>query len=153
MLKLKFQNFGHLMGRTDSLEKNPDVGKDWGQEEKGMTEDKMVEWHHRLNGHEFEQTPGDSEGQGGLVCCSAWGHKQSATTEWMNNKCSYCSWQCRPWAKLNNQWNRYPLSSSRAVFIHISTYCSYVNISSGAKVHCVLLISLCGIDIYHRQSF
>ena len=45
----------------------------------------MVEWHHRLNGHEFEQTPGDGEGQGSLACCSPWGHKESDTTEWLNN--------------------------------------------------------------------
>ena len=52
--------------------KDFDAGKDWGQEEKGATEDEMVGWHHQLNGHEFEQTPGDSEGQGSLVCCSSW---------------------------------------------------------------------------------
>ena len=46
-----------------------------------MTEDEMVEWHHRLNGHEFEQAPGDGEGQGGLACCSPWDHKESETTE------------------------------------------------------------------------
>ena len=46
-----------------------------------MTENEMVGWHHRLNGHEFEQTPGDSEGQGGLACCSLWGRKESDTTE------------------------------------------------------------------------
>ena len=57
------------MQRADSLEKNPDAGKDGRQEEKGTTEDEMVEWHHQLNGHEFEQTGGDSEGQGILVCC------------------------------------------------------------------------------------
>ena len=50
--------------------KDPDAGKDWRQEEKGMTEDEMVGWHHRLNGQESEQTPGDGEGQGSLVCCS-----------------------------------------------------------------------------------
>ena len=49
------------------------AGKDWGQEEKGVTEDKMAGWHHQLNGPEFEQTPGDSEGQGNLACCSPWG--------------------------------------------------------------------------------
>ena len=54
MLKLKIQYFGHLMRRTDSLEKNPDTGKDWRREEKGTTEDKMVGWHHQLNGHAFE---------------------------------------------------------------------------------------------------
>ena len=54
MLKLKLQYFGHLMQRVDSLGKDPDAGRDWGQEEKGMTEDEMVEWHHRVNEHEFE---------------------------------------------------------------------------------------------------
>jgi len=52
--------------------KDPDAGKDWGQEEKGTTEDEMVGWHHRLNGHEFEQTPGNSETQRCQVCCSPW---------------------------------------------------------------------------------
>ena len=58
------------------LEKT-DAGKDRRQEEKGMSEDEMVGWHHQLNGHEFERTPGNSEGQGSLVCCSSWGHKES----------------------------------------------------------------------------
>ena len=60
--------------------KDPEDGKDWGQEQKEMTEDEMVRWHHWLNGHEFEQIPGDSEGQGSLVCCSSWSHKESDTT-------------------------------------------------------------------------
>ena len=63
MLKLKLQYFGHLMWRTDSLEKTLMLGKIWGQKEKGAGDDEMVRKHHRLNGHEFEQTPGDSEGQ------------------------------------------------------------------------------------------
>ena len=54
---------------------------------KGITEDEMVEWHHRLNGHEFELTPGDSEGQGSLVCCNPWDCKKSDMTERLNNKC------------------------------------------------------------------
>ena len=66
--------------------KDPDSGKDWGQEEKGATEDEMVGWHHWLSGHEFEQTPGESKGQGSLVCCSPWGHKESDTTKRLNNK-------------------------------------------------------------------
>ena len=65
--------------------KVPDAGKDWGQEEIGATEDEIVGWHHRLNGHEFEQAPGDSEGQESLPCCSPWGCKESDTTEWLNN--------------------------------------------------------------------
>ena len=66
--------------------KHPDAGKDWRQEEKGMTENEMVGWHHRLNGHEFEQAPGDGEGQGSLACCSPRGGKESNMTEWLNNK-------------------------------------------------------------------
>ena len=65
--------------------KDPDAGRDWRQEEKGATEDEMVGWHHRLNGHEFEQTPENSEGQGSLVCCSPWGCKQSDMTEQLND--------------------------------------------------------------------
>ena len=64
--------------------KDPDAGKAWGQEEKGTTEDEMVGWHHWLNGHEFEQAPGDGDGQGSLVCCSPWGRKESDTTERLN---------------------------------------------------------------------
>ena len=63
--------------------KDSDAGKDWRQK-KGMTEDEMFGWHHRLNGHEFEQTLGVGDGQGGLVCCSPWGHKESDTTERLN---------------------------------------------------------------------
>ena len=65
--------------------KDPDAGKDWGQEEKGMTEDETVGWHRWLDGHEFEQTPGDGEEQGSLVLCSPWGLKESDTTERVNN--------------------------------------------------------------------
>ena len=67
-----------------TLGKNSDAGRDWGQEEKGMAENEMAGWHHRLNGHEFEWTPGVGDGQGGLVCCSSWGHKESDTTEQLN---------------------------------------------------------------------
>ena len=68
------------------IRKEPHAGKDWRQEEKGMTEDEMVEWHHRLTGHEFEQTPGDGEGLGSLACCSPWGCKILDMSEWQNNK-------------------------------------------------------------------
>ena len=83
MLKLKLQYFGHLMRRVDPLEKT-DAGRDWEQEEKGMTEDEMAGWHHWLNGLESEWTPGVGDRQGGLVCCDSWGHKESDTTEWLN---------------------------------------------------------------------
>ena len=70
------------------FEKDPDAGKDWRQEEKGMTEDEMVGWHHWLNGHEFEQAPGDGEGQRSLAYCSPWGHRVRhdwvTKLNWMN---------------------------------------------------------------------
>ena len=64
--------------------KDSDAGRDWGQEEKGMTEDEMAGWHYWLNGRESEWTPGVGDGQGGLVCCNSWGRKESDTTEWLN---------------------------------------------------------------------
>ena len=67
------------------IRKDPDARKDQRQKVKGVREDKMVGWHHRLNGHEFEQALGDGEGQGSLACCNPWGHRKSDTTEWLNN--------------------------------------------------------------------
>ena len=67
------------MRRVDSLE-NSDAGRDWGQEKKGTTEDEMAGWHHRLNGHEPEQTSGDTEGQRSLAYYSSWVHKELGTT-------------------------------------------------------------------------
>ena len=64
--------------------RDPDAGEDWGWEEKGTTEDEMVGWYHWLDGHEFEQTLGVGDWQGGLECCSPWGRKESDTTEWLN---------------------------------------------------------------------
>ena len=87
-----------FIGRTDAegpilwppdmknwlLGDDPDAGKDWRQEEKGMTEDEMVEWHHQLDGHEFKLTPGVGDGQRILACCSPWDHQESDSTEWLN---------------------------------------------------------------------
>ena len=91
----KGNQFWIIIGRTDAeaealilwpcdvknwlIRKDPDAGEDWRQEEKGTTEDEMVGWHHRLNGHEFEQALGVGEGQGSLTHCSPWGHKESDT--------------------------------------------------------------------------
>ena len=83
MLKLKLQYFGHLMRRTDSLEKTLMLGKIEG-EEKGLIEDKMVGWHQWLDGREFEQTQGVGDGQGSLECCSPWHHKELDMTERLN---------------------------------------------------------------------
>ena len=73
--------------------KDPDAGKDWGQEEKEMTEDEMVGWHHWLNGHGFGWTPGVGDGQGGLVCCGSWGCKESDMTEQLN--WAELNWRCK----------------------------------------------------------
>ena len=74
-----------LNAKCQLIGKDPDAGKDWGQEEKGMTEDGTVGWHHWLKGHEFEQSQGDGEGQRSLMCCSPWGCKELDTTKWLNN--------------------------------------------------------------------
>ena len=77
--------------------KDSDSGRDWGQEEKGMTEDEMAGCHHWLNGHESEWTPGVGDGQGGLVCCDSWGHKESNTTERLYwNELNW--WDQMPWS-------------------------------------------------------
>ena len=89
-----------FIGRTDAKAETPilwpphaknwligkvsDAGRDWGQEEKGMTEELMAGWHHRLDGHEFGWTLGVGDGQGGLACSDSWGPKESDTTEWLN---------------------------------------------------------------------
>ena len=81
--------------------KDPDARKDWGQEEK------MIGWHHQLNGHELEQTPGDSERQGSLACCSPWGHKESDTMEQLNNNNTCSCKRCRQMQRLpcTTSWN------------------------------------------------
>ena len=83
MLKLNLQYFGHLMCTDNSLKKIPDAGKDRGQKKKRVSEDEMAGQRHLCNGHEFGQTPGDGEGQGGLVCCSPWARKES---DWLTEQ-------------------------------------------------------------------
>ena len=72
-------------GKSQIIGKDPDAGKDWRQEKKVMTEDERLGQHCWFGGHEFEQTLGDSEEPGSLVCCSSWGHKETDTTKWLNN--------------------------------------------------------------------
>ena len=95
-LRVKGEQSWVFIGRTDAeaetpilwpphakswlIGKDSDAGRDWGQEEKGTTEDEMAGWHHRLDGHEFEWTPGVGDGQGGLACCNSWGRKESDMT-------------------------------------------------------------------------
>ena len=84
--------------------KDPDAGKDWRQEEKGMTEDEMAGWHHWLDRHEFEQAPGVGDGQRSLQCCSPWGHKESDMTEWL-------SW------RENSHLSKFPLTPYEIEFV------------------------------------
>ena len=126
-----------FFGRTDAKAETPilwpphvkswligkysDAGRDWGHEEKGKTEDEMAGWHHRLNGHEFEWTPGVGDGQGGLACCNWWGFKESGTTErlkwtelnWSNRKLKwYEETSCFRWLCLRRKygiWKRDPI--------------------------------------------
>ena len=95
MLKLKLEHFGHFDTKSWLTGKDPDAGKDWGQKEKGATEDEMVGWHHWLNGHEFEQTQGDSEGKRNLASCSSWGHKEFEMTQWLKDNIT-------PWKQIRN---------------------------------------------------
>ena len=91
MLKLKLQYFGHLMRRVDSLEKTLMLGGIEGRRRRGRQRIRWAGWHHRLNGNEFEWTPGVGDGQGGLACCDSWGRKESDTTKWLNwTDCSLC---------------------------------------------------------------
>ena len=83
ILKLKLQYFGHLM-QSWLIGKDSDAWRDWGQEEKGTTEDEMARWHHWLDGRESEWTPGVGDGQGGLACWDSWGRKELDTTERLN---------------------------------------------------------------------
>ena len=118
--------------RSRLIGKDPDAGKDWGQDKKGATEDEMVGWHHRFNGHKTERTPEDSEGQGSLACCSPWGREEMDRTErpnsskykrkvgdffflkeglgnkWLSTyrkkKCSYSRWELLFPAEVANSW-------------------------------------------------
>ena len=79
--------------------KDPHAGKDWGQEEKGTTEDEMAGWHHQLDGCEFEWTLGVVDGQGGLACCNPWDRKELDTTEWLTLSYIILRELCRVWLK------------------------------------------------------
>ena len=95
--------FWPLDAKSWLIGKDPDAGKDWRQQEKGMTEDEMVGWHHRLSGHEFEQTPGDNTRQGSLACCSPRGHKELDVTWQLNNNREATVLEI---SKISNYWRK-----------------------------------------------
>ena len=113
--------------KSQLIGKDPDAGKDWGQEEKGTTEDELVGWHHWLDGHEFEQTLGDSGGQGSLEHCSPWGRKESDTTSQPNNNTPKKAAQCLVssfgfWREIISQlkitlWHTYCMTRKAARFL------------------------------------
>ena len=96
--------------------KYSDAKKDWGQEEKGTTEDEMVGWYHRLNWHEFGWTPGVGDGQWSLACCGSWGHKNSDMTEWLKLTIVPClvltavSWPAYRFLRKQVSWSGIPIS-------------------------------------------
>ena len=91
--------------------KDSDAGRDWGQEEKGTTEDEIAVWHHQPDGHEFEWSPGDGDGQGGLAWCGSWGRKESDTTERLN------------WTELKVHWKEFfhQMCSIHVIFAIVAT--------------------------------
>ena len=107
--------------KSQFIEKDPDVGKDWRQEEKGTTEDEMVGWHHWLNGHEFEQTLGDSEGQGNLACCCPWGSQRV----WHNRTTDHHQQQLDSASKTLWTWKGY-LVLLRARFLWTRSFFVFV---------------------------
>ena len=111
------------------IRKDPDAGKDWRREEKGTTENEMVGWHHRLDGHEFKQAPGVGDGQGGLACCSPWGLKELDTTERLN------------WTELN--WP-FIYTCEMTVFESFLSFGERISTSFGGML-CQVLVAGCRI--------
>ena len=118
--------------------KDPDAGKDWRWEEKGITKDEMVEWHHWLNGNKFEYTRGVDDGQGSLACCSPWGHKELDTTEWQN-RWSICYSCQRSWELFF--FSLYPTRSLKLILSKEMTLLVVfiINFYLVAKFHWMLL--------------
>ena len=114
ILKLKLQYFGHLMQKNWLIGKDPDAGKDWGQEEKGETEDEMVWWHHQHNGHRFEQTLGESEGWGSLACCSPRvTESQTRLSHWKQQGGTWC---CKYLIRRKEEWISFVILFSKNIF-------------------------------------
>ena len=130
--------------------KDPDAGKDWRQEEKGMTEVGTVGWHHRLKGHEFEHAPG--VGDGSLACCSSWGRKESNTTEWVN-------WLIILWAN-SLKWMNLAVSQSISIslspigsaFLEDLDYTTKLSLLAQGKFPIVAVGNLNKVSTYLQQK-
>ena len=147
-LMLKLQYFGHLMWRTDSLEKTLTLGKIEGRRRRGW-QDKMVGWQHWLNGHEFEQTPGVGDGQGNLVGCSPSGCKESDTAEQLsnnNNELMLSILSCDSWPSICLLW--------RNVHLGLLSFVDWV-VCFGAFKHlsCLLILETNPSQSHHLQIF
>ena len=119
--------------------KDPDAGKNWGQEEMGATEDEMVGWHHWPNGHESEQTPGDSERQRSLACCSPWGHKELHTTERLKTNIDVFWW--RVFLKVDYPYFKPCEDSNVHTKVYISVqrvYIAWSHLTPTSSLHCIL---------------
>ena len=111
--------------------KDPDVGKDWRWEEKGTTEDEIVGRYHQLNKHDLEQALGDGERQGSLACCSPWGCKEFAKTEWLNNK--YREWRGESCvSRFKKLWVEEEISVAQSLSYLLPTWCE-VRVGGYAK--------------------
>ena len=118
--------------------KDSDAGRDWGQEEKGTTEDEMAGWHHWLDGRESEWTPGVGDGQGGLACCDSWGSKESDTTERLN-------WTELKGLKRDTTWLRIMVGLSVSVRPMATTACVF---TPGSKRQ---MVSFLGLPLYLKH--
>ena len=121
--------------------KDPDAGKDWGQEEKGMTEDEMAGWHHRLDGHGFGWTPGIGDGQGGLACFGSWGRKELDTTERLN----WTDWNIFKWHSMLPMLLPFVLNNNKEIASTLETlWLSFliINLCFSKVTHISLVCSL-----------
>ena len=138
MLKMKLQNFGHLMRRTDLLEKTLNAGKDWRQEEMGTTEDEMVGWHQQLNGQ--EQAPQVGDGEGSLACCSSWGGK---SWTWLSDWTEALYRKSLQTSDLNT-WGPYPRDKTHQ--IHVSDFNIHTFFTLGKTFWYWLSVRFCKLE-------
>ena len=130
-------------GKSRLIGKDPDAGKDWRQEEKGMTEDEMVGWHHQCNGHKLGQTPADGEGQGSLTCWSPWGCKEVDTTWQLNSNSNNiqnisCTLVPTHWNKYQCMYLIFSLRPLSNLFLPFSTLLCVPVGCGHTHTHCII---------------